>query len=136
MKVSARSVTSPLMSTDTKEAAVLETPTDTPEPKKRKRGPRKRILGNGEGDYCIYEIAAADSGLPHGSLLPMPNLPRFETTQAAIRWIKTESGDLLTGKQIMILAAKEIMSIQTEVRPTVSITAKPKIAIGDPSKDA
>ena len=124
-----------------------ETPTDSPprSTSKRKgtsskpresipqRGIRKRVLGKGEGDYCIYQIATSGSDFPAGSLIPIPDVPRFEATTEAVRWIKNESGDLLTGKQVMVFRAMEIMTIQVASRPTIEIISKPKVVVNDPT---
>lgn len=115
-----------------------ETPTDVPtsETKKRKkmpqRGIRRRVLGKGEGDYCIYELAGKGSNLPAGAMIPIPGVPQFEDTNKAIRWIKTESGDLLAGKQVMIFRACEIMSLVLQHKPTVVIQSKPKVDVTVP----
>ena len=108
----------------------IETPTDEVEvPKQKKsRGVRKRVLGEGEGDYCIYEVTQ-DPKLPKGSLIPIPNVPRFNDTMAAIKWIKFESKDLLTNKQVMIFKACELLTLQVVNRPTVAVVAKPKITM-------
>tara|TARA_R110000803_G_scaffold48198_10_gene100116 strand:- start:10030 stop:10380 length:351 start_codon:yes stop_codon:yes gene_type:complete len=109
------------------------TPTDSPAaPPKKKvpaRGTRKRVLGEGEGDYCIYEIAPSDSDLPKGTLLPIPQIPRFENSLKAMTWIRNESGDKLTGKQVMVFAAKEILDIRVASKPVISITTKPKTEV-------
>lgn len=115
----------------------LDTPTDAPsdsegKKKVKKRGTRKRVLGQGEGDYCIYEIAATDSGMPAGTLLPVPNVPRFPHTVQAVRWITKESGDLLAGKQVMIFRCMEILNLRLETKPRVVIEAKPKIVTTQP----
>ena len=96
------------------------------------RGIRRRVMGEGEGDYYIYEIAPPESKLPKGSMIPIPKVPRFLDTAAAIKWIKNESGDLLIGKQVMVFRACEIMSLRAETRPTVVIECKPKITVTDP----
>jgi len=109
------------------------TPGDThvapPKKKVPARGTRKRVLGNGEGDYCIYECAASDSDMPKGSLIPIPNVPRFENSLKAMTWIRNESGDTLTGKQVMVFAAKEILDIRVASKPVISITTKPKTEV-------
>lgn len=94
-----------------------------------KRGVRKRVLGEGEGDYCIYEIAGQGSQFPAGTLIPIPDIPRFEDTVKAMAWLRKSSGDLLAGKQVMIFRAMEILSLQVEQKPTVTITSKPKIVV-------
>lgn len=110
------------------ETQVPVTPTDsTGTTTKRKRGPAKRVLGDGDGDHCIYEIAPEDSGLPRGSLIPLPNVPRFRTTHEAVRWVRNESKDLLVGKQLMVLQAKEIFDVRTIVQHNVVMNCKPKV---------
>jgi hypothetical protein len=96
---------------------------------------RKRVLGKGEGDYCIYQIAPPGGEIPQGSLVPIPEVPRFESTADAVRWIKNDSGDTLAGKQVMVFRAMEILSIQVEAKPTVTVTAKPKTVVNDPTKE-
>lgn len=105
-----------------------------PEKKKKvpSRGTRKRVLGEGEGDYCIYEIADGSTGAPKGALIPIPGVPRFEKTVDALKWVRTESGDTLTGKQVGILAFKEILDIRVETKPVVRISAKSKVVVNDP----
>ncbi|MCP4899971.1 MAG: hypothetical protein GY906_23630 [bacterium] len=115
-----------------------ETPTDSSKGKGShpKRGIRKRVLGEGEGDYCIYEIASQGSPLPAGALIPIPEVPRFEDTVKAMTWLRKESGDLLAGKQVMIFRAMEILSLQVENKPTVTISAKPKVVVTMPAETA
>ena len=88
-----------------------------------------RVLGNGEGDYCIYECAPKGSDMPKGTLIPIAGVPQFENTLAAMTWIRNESGDRLTGKQVMVFAAKEILDIRVQSKPVVSITTKPKTEV-------
>lgn len=113
----------------------IETPTDEAEPTKTKsvknRGIRKRVLGEGEGDYCIYEIAEIPN-LPKGSLVPIPNVPRFKDTADAMKWIRFQSGDLLAGKQVMVFRACEILTLQVVAKPQVVIATKPKITVTRP----
>lgn len=117
---------------------VPTTPTDELAPKKpkTKRGNRKRLLGNGEGDYCVYEvIPAGHPHMPAASLVPIPNIPRFVDTVKASKWIRQEGGDLLAGKQVMIFRAMEILDIQVQTKTSVVITAKPRKLVGDPKTD-
>lgn len=109
----------------------LEAPTDAPitPPTPKAKGPRKRVLGEGEGDYLIYEIMGDGAQLPKGTLVPIPKVPQFEDTAKALKWIRNDSGDTLAGKQVMILRACEILSLRIAQRPTVVIEAKPKVAV-------
>ena len=116
-----------------------QTPVDVPtsEVKKQRRkmpqrGIRRRVLGKGEGDYCVYEIANKASNVPAGSLIPIPGVPNFEDTNKALRWIKNESGDILAGKQVMIFRACEILALVIQTKPTVVIQSKPKVAVTMP----
>ena len=116
----------------------LTTPGGDAEPQEKASHPTKgrrfRLLGKGEGDYCIYQIAPDGSQLPKGSLLPIPNVPRFEATAEAMRWIRSDSGDLLAGKQLMVLQAMEILSVNVVNKPVVSISKKQKIQVSGPGE--
>ena len=126
---------------------MTQTPTDSPPPPKAppapkangkkmpRRGIRKRVLGDGEGDHCIYMVAGKNSDLPAGSLTPIPNVPRFSSTVEAMRWIRNDSGDLLAGMQLMIFQSKELMNISVVNKPTVQIDMKPKVIINDPLQE-
>jgi hypothetical protein len=114
------------------ESEKLETPTDELNPSEGKarkkvpgRGTRKRVLGEGEGDYCIYEMIGQGSEIPKGSLVPV-GAPRFEDTIAAMKWLRNEGGHL-AGKQVMVWRACEIVSLEVETKPTVIVKPKPKI---------
>lgn len=124
---------------DTKTTA--ETPTDaapgsTKGKKVPARGKRKRVLGKGEGDYKVMEVATGQGDVPKGALLPLPNTPQFEKTVDAMKWIRNESGDTLMGKQIAVIAFKELLDIRVETKPVVRISAKQKVVVNDPTKDS
>lgn len=125
------------MTTTTQE--VPTTPTDdltpTPKAKKTKRGNRKRLLGDGEGDYCIYEVIGHGRDIPAGSLLPIPEVPRFVDTVKAVKWIRQHGANLLAGKQVMVLRAMEIMEIQIQTKTQVVIEAKQRKIVADPKTD-
>ena len=121
-------------------AMTTETPTDSPTttPRRKRaradkgkpnpnRAKRKRVLGDGEGDYCVMEVAGASSDVPRGSLVPIPEVPRFEDTVQAMNWIKKESGDLLAGKQVAVVRFMELLTLAVEMRPIITIKAKPKM---------
>jgi hypothetical protein len=99
------------------------------------KGRRYRVLGAGEGDYCIYQITPDGSTLPKGSLIPIPEVPRFETTAEAMKWVRTDSGDKLAGKQIMVFQAMEICTISVINKPVVAIAKKPKIQVSGPETE-
>ena len=101
------------------------------------RGIRKRVLGNGEGDYCIYRIAGKNEpDVPAGALIPIPDVPRFETTARAIQWIKNSSGDRLAGMQVMVFKAMDILSIQVASKPSIEVLSKPRVVVKDPTQGA
>jgi hypothetical protein len=107
------------------------TPTDEPyrlgTGKYPARGTRRRVLGNGEGDYCIYVISQGEEGIPQGCLIPVPGIPRFENTNQARKWIRDDSGDLLANSQVIIFCAKEIINIRAALRQVVELQAKMKL---------
>lgn len=111
------------------EVAATSAAPGAPSPKASSRGPRKRVLGEGEGDYLIYEIIGDGQQIPKGALMPIPGVPQFEDTQKALAWIRNSSGDLLAGRQVMIFQAREILSLMVQQKPTVVIQSKPKVAI-------
>lgn len=118
---------------------VAEVPPDPTTPPKADRakhptkGRRFRVLDGDEGDVCIVRIIGAnDKKFPAGTMLPITEVPRFETSTEAVKWVKNDSGDLLKGMQIMIFQAKELMSIKVESQPKVTITAKPKRQVSGP----
>lgn len=115
-----------------------EAPTDAPigaipsegQPRRvPQRGMRKRVLGDGEGDYLIYEIIGEGQQIPRGALMPIPKVPQFVDTAKALAWIRNESGDLLAGKQVMIFRACEILSLRVQQQPKVVIESKPKVSV-------
>lgn len=123
---------------------MTDTPTDSPTTTRRKKpradkgkanpnkAKRKRVLGKGEGDYCVYEVVPPDSTeIPGGALLPIPGVPRFTDTVQANRWIKSESGDLLHGKQVMVFRAMDLHRLTVEMTPVVKIISKPKMTLDE-----
>lgn len=122
---------------------MTDTPTDSPAPpstgprKVPSRGSRKRVLGDGEGDYCIYQIMQDGNQhkMPRGSLVPIPNTPRFVDSGKAKQWIAKESGDRLVGMELMIFKACEILSLVVDSKPRVIVQSKLKITV-EPKKKA
>lgn len=121
----------------TTEAPTTPTDSEVPQPKpKQVRGPRRRLLGDGDGDYCIYQvIPQGDPHIPGGSLVPIPGVPRFTDTVKATAWVRKSSGDLLAGKQIMVFRAMEILDIQVRTKTAVVIEAKSRRPAADPKTD-
>ena len=114
-----------------------ETPTDEASPPKAKRAKptaanRYQLFDDGDGDYRIYEIAPQDAGLPKGSLIPIAEIPGFESTYLARKFINN-SGNILQGKQMMILKGLEICSVDVQTVTKVGVKFKPKKAITGPA---
>lgn len=94
------------------------------------------MLDGEGGDVCIVVVVGKDhKTYPPGTMLPIENVPRFQTATEAKKWVKNDSGDLLAGMQVMVFQAKELMSIQVENKPTVKITEKPKRQIAGPEPE-
>ena len=125
--------------TESPPPGALNTPGDDAEAQPKAshptKGRRYRVLGKGEGDYCIYQIAPDGSDLPKGALVPIPDVPRFESTAEAMRWLRMDSGDKLAGKQVMVFQAMEICTINVVSKPSVSIEKKPKIQVSGPETE-
>jgi hypothetical protein len=100
-----------------------------------KRGYRKRVLGSGEGDFCIYVISDGNSGLPLGALVPIDGVPHFTSSLEAKRWILEASGNLLVNKQIMVFRAVEIINVVAKNVPTIELQAKVKFNIDPNSQE-
>lgn len=125
------------MTEATTATATPETPTDDPtppkaKPKKPSAANRYKLFDDGDGDYRIYEIARSDSGVPKGSLIPIANVPGFPDTNRAKKFI-ANSGDLLEGKQMMILKGLEICSVDVQTVSHVAVKFKPKKAVTGPA---
>jgi len=117
---------------------MTSTPTDEakPQPAKKKvpaRGTRKRVLGEGEGDYLIMQVHPGGDGIPAKAMLPIPDTPQFENTNVAMKWIRQEGAEILAGKQLAIIAVKELLNIEVQQKPTVRIATKAKITVNDPT---
>lgn len=115
------------------------TPTDDPAPPRPRRrkptaGNRYELFDDGEGNFRIYELSKAD-GVPKGTLIPIPGVPGFENQRHCIRFINN-SGDLLRGKQLMVLRGLEICSVDVKTVSRVSVNYKPKRPIGGPAASA
>lgn len=134
--------------TQTIETPVDEVPAPSPEadapaPKRRKRkkggsvtkrSNRYRLFDDGDGDYRIFEIAPADLGLPKGALLPIPEIGGFNSTAHAKKFA-TNSGDMLNGKQILILKGLEICSLTVQTVTKVLPKWKPRKAVSGPAAE-
>jgi hypothetical protein len=90
-------------------------------------------MGKGEGDFCLYSIAPENSDLPTGSLVPIPEVPRFESHAKALTWVRQKSGDKLAGKQVILFRAVEIFRVQTITETKVQLERKPKQVVNEPA---
>ncbi len=97
-----------------------------------KRGKRYRLWG--DGDYCIYQCTAPGGDFPDGTLLKLPDVPHFEGTKEANKFIEN-SGDLFAGKQLFIMRGYEILKIEVHNTPKLTITRKPKIQVAGPEPE-
>ena len=112
----------------------LTTPGDSPEAQPVRvptRGRRYRVLGKGEGDYCVYQVIPPGGELPEGCMVPIPEVPRFKTSYEAMRWVKGWSGDRLIGKELMVFRALRVFKVQPAAKPQIEIIEKPPILIND-----
>ncbi len=96
------------------------------------KGRRWRIWA--DGDYCVYEAAAPSSGLPAGALVPIPDVPHFASKREADTWIDN-SGDLLGGKGLYILRVHDILKVDVEPKPVLTIHRKEKIQVAGPETE-
>lgn len=97
-----------------------------------KRGKRYKLWK--DGDYFVSQIAPPGGTFPAGSLLPIPDVPHFEGTKEAMKFIEN-SGDLLAGKQLMIGRGYEILKVEVEQQPKLTITKKPKTQVAGPETE-
>lgn len=110
---------------------LLETPTDDPAPKRRRKpsarkGMTSRLLGEG-GDVVIYEAAQeGDERFPKGTLLPLPNMPQFKTPIEAYRWIIGDGGAVLGGKQLLIVKVHEMVHLKVQTKTVVDVVRREK----------
>lgn len=117
------------------ETEAPETPTDeveAPAPKAKPTAANRYRLFGDDGDYRIYEIAKADSGLPKGTLLPIAEVPGFSSSAAARKWANN-SGNKLDGKQFLILKGLDIGGSQVETVTKAKIKWKEKTPITGPA---
>lgn len=94
-----------------------------------RRGRRFRTYEG--GDYMILQIAPADSGLPTGALVPIPEMPQHENCAKALAYLR-ENGHKVQGMQLMVLKAHRILSVQTAQKPTVELIEKPRVVSHEP----
>lgn len=97
-----------------------------------KRGKRYRLWK--DGDYCIYEIAPPGGAIPPGSLVPVPDVPHFEGTREALKFVEN-SGDVFAGKQLFIMRGYEILKVEVQNTPKLTISKKPKIQCAGPESE-
>ncbi len=97
-----------------------------------KRGKRYKLWQ--DGDYFISQIAPPGGTFPAGSLLPIPDVPHFEGTKEAMKFVEN-SGDLFAGKQLFVGRGYEILKVEVEQRPKLTITKKPKTQVAGPETE-
>lgn len=115
-------------------------PTPGPKPKKktgRKRGRHGRYLlfDDGHGNYRIYciaddELRSQMGGAPKGTLIPVPDVPGFDTSQKAVTFMR-QSGDKFEGMSCMILKGIHIVRPTINPKPTVELKFKPRKLVTD-----
>lgn len=93
---------------------------------------RYRLFDDQQGDYRIYEIAGPDHKLPKGTLLPIAEVPGFLGTAQARSFI-SNSGDMLAGKQFLILKGLEMGVVASQTITKVKATFKTKTPIAGPA---
>lgn len=96
------------------------------------RGRRFRLFP--DGDYRVMQVA--DGGvkeIPKGSFIPIAGAPPFTDSVKAKRWIKTDSGDTLSGMQVVVVKLLELANVRAVNRPVVEVECKPKSLIGETS---
>jgi hypothetical protein len=121
----------------------LAAPTDAPPAegttttKKKRRKPRRfQLFDDGQGDFRICEVVPPGSEhAPAGALIMLPELGGYPSATEAKQGLR-KSGQNLTGKQIMIVRAVEIVSIQLETKPRVLLESKPRKQVSGPTPDA
>lgn len=91
--------------------------------------PRRRLLGSGEGDYCIYVISDGKDGNVNGHLIPYPGIPRFTSSLKARKWIEEESRDLLENKQVIIFKACDIIHVVPKKEYRIELLRKTKVEV-------
>lgn len=122
---------------------MVETPTDEVESSRESRaapapkskptaGNRYRLFDDDDGDYRIYEILPASDHVPKGTLAPIAEVPGFRSTADAKKFVNN-SGDLLNGKQLLILRGLEICSVQVQTVTRVQPRWKPKTPVTGPA---
>lgn len=112
-----------------KETATATGTTDAPN-----RGNRYALNEDGN-DIYVMQVAPQDSGMPEGTLITIPEAPRFGTVSEATKWIGA-SGEAYAGKQVTIIRAFEVMAVNVETNPRVVVSKKPKTKIAGPAATA
>lgn len=69
--------------------------------------------------------------MPQGSLIPIPGVPTFSSTEAAMRWAHNEAGDLLNDMQFMVVKVGVIADLRRKVKPELVVNVKPRKAFDE-----
>lgn len=97
---------------------------------------RFRVLGKGEGDHCVFQIAGDGAQVPAGCLVPIPKAPRFTSGADAKRWAQQESGDMLAGMRVGIIHFLDIGNFNVINKPVVNVDWQPKVQVAGPPETA
>lgn len=96
---------------------------------KPNRGRRYQVFP--DGDYLIMQVAPADSGVPTGALLPIPEVPHFESVAKAFSWLRG-NGEVVQGMQLMVMKAQRILTVQAAQKVSVELIEKPRQLVSEP----
>jgi hypothetical protein len=104
---------------------------------RKRRTPRRyRLFDDGAGDFRIYEIIGpGHKTLPQGTLAPIPEFTGYENAIVAKKALRTH-GDKLQGKSVIVLRGVEIVRVEVETKPTITITSKPRKQVSGPVEPA
>ncbi len=120
------------------------TPGDSPEApppaaavKRPTAGNRYEVFDDGQGNYRVYQLADAAMQKTHqcppGTLFPIQEIAGFSTNHE-VRSFLRKSGDLLNGKQFMVIRAIDIGSVDVATVTKAKLNWKPKKAVKGPAQ--
>ena len=95
------------------------------------RGNRYALNEDGN-DIYLMQVAPQDSGAPEGTLFMIPDVPRFPTVAAAVKFLQG-TGETYAGKQVAVIRTFEVIAVNVETNPRVVISKKQKTKIAGPA---